>query len=136
MMCMKSQNISYTQKWPHKQIRLVSYPQFYLGFNLLTISIFYHCKISKVRDHELHEVYREMCIDGNLKDEHKHLEEIGLVHELHVPKEFNENQIGIVLRRVHDMHMYLDYPIKSTKDVCYMVTIYHVAKKVKTIQRT
>lgn len=75
-----------------------------------------------------------MCIDGKLKDEFKHLESTRLVHAIHFPQNFKTSWFTFALRKVHDMCMWLDEPIKITKDFIHMVIGYPIINKVKTIK--
>ena len=59
----------------------------------------------------MNQAYNELCVDGNLKLEKKHLEIKGLTHILHMLRYFQGKWIGLILSRVHDMHLWLDQPI-------------------------
>ena len=61
------------------------------------IYLFQHRKIDEIGNFQLQEAYEELCVDGKLKDEFKHLETKGLTHVVHFPKEFKNDWIRIFL---------------------------------------
>ena len=92
------------------------------------------CKIGEVGDLELTSAYEKLCVDGRLKDEHKHVAEKGLTHALDFPRVFKIDWIKIVLSQVHDMKLWLEREsTKITRKIIQRVTGYLVMDKVKTI---
>lgn len=75
-----------------------------------------------------------MCQDGKLKDDHTHIEIKGLKNALYFLKEFKTEWIRVVLNQVHKGKMWLDEPIKITKDVIQMVTDYPTNDKEKNLR--
>ena len=61
------------------------------------IHTFYHYLIQELGTLELNQAYEAMCMDGNLKLEHKHLEVKGLTYVLCMPKNFQIKWIRFVL---------------------------------------
>lgn len=93
-----------------------------------------HNKISEIGDFKLQSTYEELSENGKLKDEHKHLEVKELTNALHFPREFNFEWIRVVLSRVHEGKIWLDEPIKISKDVIHVVTRYPTSDKEKVIR--
>lgn len=52
------------------------------------ICSYYYCSIQELGTHEMHEALNELSMNGALKLEHRHLEEKGLTHIFHMPRDF------------------------------------------------
>ena len=48
----------------------------------------FKCTIQELGTLEIDTIHEELCVDGVLKPEHKHLEDKGLVHITHLPQNF------------------------------------------------
>ena len=74
----------------------------------------------------------EICVDGTLKPEHKHLEEKGLTHIPHLQRNFQIKWIRYILSRVHIGQLWLEQPILITKNMIHKITFLPMLNKVKT----
>ena len=81
----------------------------------------------------MNETYNALFKNGILKLEHKHLEIKGLKHALNFPKVFKDKWIQIVLNQVHVNSMWLEGPVKITKDAMHMVSGYLIGEKTKIV---
>ena len=61
------------------------------------IHSFYHCSIQDLRTLEMNELFDKLCVDGILKPKHKHLEDKGLTHIPHLPRNFQVKWIRYIL---------------------------------------
>ena len=75
------------------------------------IHSFYHCSIQELRNLEMNEASKELCVDGALKPEHQYLETKGLTHISRMPSEFQVKWIRIILIHVYNGKLWLDQPI-------------------------
>lgn len=66
------------------------------------IHCFYHCSIQELETLEMNQAFNELCINGVLKLEHKHLETKGLMHILHISKDFQVKRIRFILSCFHN----------------------------------
>lgn len=89
------------------------------------IHTFIYCKIEDICQ-EIDTSYKNLCINGKLKDDHTHLETKGLVHAMHVSIVFRQEWMRMVLIWVHDQFMWFDASVKITKDVLHIVTRYSI----------
>ena len=51
----------------------------------------------------MNQAYEALCVDGNLKPKHKHLETKGLTHILYIPRDFQGKWIRFIQSHVHNM---------------------------------
>lgn len=65
----------------------------------------YICKIGETGDFEIRNVYDRLCIDGKLKDEHKHIVEARITRALDFPKFFKVEWIKIILMCAREMKL-------------------------------
>ena len=62
-----------------------------------------HYKITEIGDLEMDEAYKKLCeAEGNLKDEHKHLQVKGITNALYFLRDFKTDWIRLVLSRMLD----------------------------------
>ena len=74
----------------------------------------------------------ELCVNGVLKLEHKHLEDKGLTHIPHLPQIFQIKWIRYILIRVHDGKIWLEKPIEIMKKMIHCITGLPMLTKAKT----
>ena len=77
-----------------------------------------------------------MCENRVPKPEHKHLETKGLTHIMYMPWDFQMKWMRYILRKIHDMHFWLDQPIYITKKMIHRITglpMLNKAKMTKTL---
>ena len=96
------------------------------------IKSFYHYSIQEMGTLEMKEAFNELCVDGVLKPEHKHLETKGLTHILHMLRDFQVKWIRFILSHVHKMQVWLDHPILITKKMIHKITRLPMLNKAKT----
>ena len=77
-------------------------------------------------------VLAEMCVDGVLKPEHKHLETKGLTHIPHLLQNFQVKWIRYILSQFHNGQLWLEKPILITKKMIHKVTSLPILSKAKT----
>lgn len=95
---------------------------------------FYMCKIGKIRDFKLRNAYNRLCENGVLKEENKVVSKKRLTHALAFPKVFKVEWMKILLRRLHDMKLWLENGlVKITKSIIHQVTGYPTLDWVKTM---
>ena len=71
---------------------------------------------------EIREGYDRLCVNGVLKGEYKIVETKGLTHALEFPTIFKTEWIRLVLSRIHDGILWLEYgPVKISKRIFYRV---------------
>ena len=102
-------------------------------FIIHDIHAFYPYKIGQVGDYELQQTYNQICIDGKLKEEHKHLETKGLNHVLQFTKVLKKEWTKIMLSHVHNMTMWQDELVKINRDVIHMMTKYPIIENPKQL---
>ena len=73
----------------------------------------------------------EMCVDGVLKPEHKHLEMKGLTHIPHFPWNFQVKWIRYILSKFHNGQLWLE-PILIMKKMIHKVMGLPMLSKAKT----
>ena len=71
-------------------------------------------------------IWIELCVNGVLKPEHKHLEDKGLTHIPHLPQSFQIKWIKYILSRVHNGQLWLEKLVLITKKM-----IYHMKTKLE-----
>ena len=76
--------------------------------------------------------FNELCDNGVLKPEHKNLETKGLTHIMHMEWDLQTKWMRYILRRVHDMHLWLDQPIQIKKKMIHKITRLPMLNKAKT----
>lgn len=74
----------------------------------------------------------EICINGTLKPEFKHLEMKGLTDIPHFLRSFQVKWIRYILSRVHNGQLGLEQPILITKKMIHKITSLPMLSKVKT----
>lgn len=80
----------------------------------------------------MNEPYNELCMDGILKLEQKHLETNGLTYILHMLKDFQVKWIIFILLHVHNEQLWLGHPILRTKKMIHKITRFPMLNKEKT----
>ena len=73
----------------------------------------------------------EMCVDGVLKPEHKHLETKGLTHIPHLPRNFQVKLIRYILIQFHNDQLWLEQPFLITKKMIHKVMGLPMLRKTK-----
>ena len=66
------------------------------------IQTHFRCTIQEIGTLEMDNALGELCVNGVLKPEHKHLEDKGLTHILHLPQSFQIKWIRYILSRAHN----------------------------------
>ena len=95
----------------------------------------YMCKIGEVGYCKLREVYAKLCDNGILKDEYKVAKMKKLTCALNFLQKFKNEWIRIMLRRVHNGHIWLENgPIKISKIIIHRVTRYPTLGRPKTMR--
>ena len=74
----------------------------------------------------------ELCVNGVLKLEHKHLEDKGLTHITHLPQSFQIKWIKYILSQVHDGRIWLEQLIEIMKKMIHHITGLPMLAKAKT----
>ena len=57
----------------------------------------FKCTIQEIGTLDMDSALAELCVDGSLKPEHKHLETKGLTHIAHMPRKFQTKWIRYIL---------------------------------------
>ena len=68
----------------------------------------FKCTEQEIGTLEMDSVLGEMCVDGSLKPEHKHLEVKGLTHIPHLSRNFQVKWIRYILNHVHNGQLWLE----------------------------
>ena len=85
----------------------------------------YNCKIGAIGDMEIQKAYDKLCENGILKEEFQIVERKGLTRALDFLVVFKLERIRIVLSRIHDGCLWLEYGlIKISKRIKHRVTRY------------
>jgi len=74
----------------------------------------------------------DLCMDGTLKPEFKHLETKGLTHIPHLPRSFQVKWVRYILSHVHNGQLWLEQPILITKKMIHKITGLPMLTKAKT----
>lgn len=83
---------------------------------------YYHYSIQELGTHEMNKALNKLCVNGILKLEHQHLEAKGLMHILHMPRDFQSKWIRFILSRVHNGKLWLEKPILITRKMIHRIT--------------
>ena len=92
----------------------------------------FKCSIQEIGTPEMDVALGELCVNGVLKLDHKHLEDKGLTHITHLPQKFQIKWIRYILSRVHDGKIWIEKPIEITKKMIHHITGLPMLAKVKT----
>ena len=57
----------------------------------------FKCAIQEIGILKMDDALCQLCVDGTVKPEHQHLEEKGLTHIPHMPREFQIKRIRLIL---------------------------------------
>lgn len=83
----------------------------------------------------MREAYNILCINEVLKADHQKIPKKGLVCVLDFPRNFKIDGINIILRRVHDMKLWLENGlVKITKEMIHQVISYPIITRKKTMR--
>ena len=67
----------------------------------------FKCSVQEIGTLDMNNALAELCIDGTLKPEFKHLETKGLTHIPHLPRSFQVKWIRYILSRVHSGQLWI-----------------------------
>src|SRR4029434_11259044 len=90
------------------------------------------CTVQEIGTLDMDTVFAELCVDGALKPEYKHLETKGLTHIPHMPRNFQVKWIRYILSRVHNGQLWLEQPVLITKKMISRITGLPMLSKAKT----
>ena len=96
------------------------------------IGTHFKCTIQEIGKLEMDNSLAQMCVNGVLKPEHKHLETKGLTHIFHLPCNFQVKWIRYTLSQFHNGQLWLEQPILITKKMIHKVTGLPMLSKAKT----
>lgn len=100
------------------------------------VHAFIHCKIDDIFQGEIDTSYKNLCLNGKMKEDHTHLQTKGLVHSMHVPTVFKPKWMRIVLIWVHDHFIWLDGLVKIKKYVLHIVTRFLISDRPRAYKKT
>ena len=92
----------------------------------------FKCTMQEIGTLEMDITLGEMCVDGSLKPEHKHLETKGLTHIPHLPRNFQVKWISYILIQVHNSQLWLEQSVLITKKMIHKIMGLLMLNKVKT----
>ena len=98
----------------------------------------FKCTIQEIGTLDMDNALGQLCVDGALKPEHKHLERKGLTHIPHLPRNFQVKWVRYVLSRVHNGQLWLEQLVLITKKMIHKITglpMLSKAKATKTLGR-
>ena len=99
---------------------------------LLINDIRIRCTIQELGTLEMDNALADMCVDGVLKPEHKHLETKGLTHIPHLLWNFTVKWIRYILSQFHNGQLWLEQPILIINKMIHKVTCLPMLSKAKT----
>ena len=82
----------------------------------------FKCTIQEIGMLEMDNALAEMCVDGALKPEHKHLVTKELTQIPHFPCNFQVKWIRYILSQFNNGQLWLEQPILITKKIIHKVT--------------
>ena len=92
----------------------------------------FKCTIQELGTLEMDNALANMCVDGVLKPEHKHLENKGLTHSPLLLRNFQVKWIRYILSQFSNGQLWLEQPIFITKKIIHKVTGLLMLSKAKT----
>ena len=92
----------------------------------------FKCTVQEIGTLDMDNALEELCINGTLKLEFKHLEMKGLTHIPHFPRSFQVKWIRYILSRVHNGQLWLEQPVLITKKMIHKITGLPMLSKAKT----
>ena len=102
------------------------------------IHTYFSCTVQEIGTLDMDNALAELCVDGALKPEFKHLEIKGLTHIPHLPRSFQVKWISYILSCVHNDQLWLEQPVLITKKMINRITglpMLSKAKATKTLSK-